>query len=75
MLYVTNTTNKAIAIEDLGVCIHPGETWHLVDNTLTHTSPHTSHDLASLIWVGELRAWNKQSLIWVFKDIEWKEIS
>jgi hypothetical protein len=71
MLYVSNGTTRVIPINDLGVSIHPGETWHLVDNTLTQTS----HDLASLIWTGELRAWDKQSLIWMFRDIEWKEIS
>ena len=71
MLYVNNRTKKSVAIEDLGVRMHPGETWHLVDDTLVQTS----HDLASLIWTGELAAWNKQSLIWIFRNIEWKELS
>ena len=70
MLYVSNKTKRQIAIEDLGVRMYPGETWHLVDSVLPH-----SYDLESLISIGELAAWDKQSLIWIFRDIEWNELS
>jgi len=70
MLYVSNNTNRVIAVEDLGVRMHPGETWNFVDNALLTCS----HDLTSLIWAGELIAWDKQSLIWIFRNIEWKEL-